>query len=50
MMDKGAIVGSIGTLFSFTLGQWSHIAGIVSALITIIYMLIRIRKSLNEKS
>ena len=49
MIDKEMSIGILGTISSISLGQWNHIAGIGAALVTIIYMSIRIYKSLKEK-
>jgi hypothetical protein len=47
-MDRQAIIGVLGTISSVSLGQWNHIAGIAAAIFTIIYMSIRIVKSIKE--
>ena len=49
MIDKHIPVGVLGTISSISLGQWNHIAGIGAAVVTIIYMCIRIYQALTKK-
>lgn len=48
-MDREAVVGLIGTFFSFSLGQWNHIVGIIAGLFTITYMSVMIYQRLKNK-
>ena len=48
-MDKHALVGSGGFLASLGLSQWSMIASLVAAVLTCIYMGIKIVQALKKK-
>ena len=38
MNDSTTIIGSVGTIASFSLGQWNHAVGITAGLFTIAWV------------
>lgn len=48
MNDHVPFVGAGGTLASLSLGQWNEVIGITVGVLTGIYVIIRICKSLKE--
>lgn len=49
MTDNTTIFGVIGTISSFTLGQWNHAIGICAGLFTIAWVCYKFIKEYNEK-
>lgn len=48
MNDSTTILGSIGTVASFTLGQWNNAVGICAGLITIAWVSYKFIKDLRS--
>ena len=48
-IDRVTVFGGIGTFATVTLGQWNFAVGIVTGVLTSIYLAIRIYQTLKKK-
>lgn len=48
MTDSTTIIGSIGTIASFTLGQWNNAVGITAGLFTIAWVIYKFLKDIKK--
>ena len=48
MIDRTAIAGIGGTFATFSLGQLDSLLGVVAGVITIIYMVLKIKKEFTK--
>lgn len=48
MNDSTTILGTLGTVATFTLGQWNNVVGIIAGLFTIAWVLYKFIKGVKE--
>jgi hypothetical protein len=48
MNDSTTILGTIGTIASFTLGQWNNVVGITAGLFTIAWVIFKFIRDTKE--
>lgn len=47
MNDSTTILGTVGTIASFTLGQWNNAVGVIAGVLTIIWVTYKFIKDLR---